>query len=323
MLKANVMKLNKTLWMAVMMLLAFSVTNCSEEEGDGDGVTPVAVIASFSQSVDEMTVTFTNESVGADTFAWDFGDGSTSDEENPVHTYAAAGQYMVTLTASNSDNTDDAEVQVTIDEIGQDPMTLLTGGSSKTWILSTELNGYRFGAIDDPESVWWGTNPAVAEGRPCFFDNEFTFTSEGNYTRNFNGGFWKEYLYFNACGEESAEGCVDVVDGLTLENKLGDDVSAWLNTDFTFSISGSELTVDGEGGYIGHYTSGRDTRDFGVVSEYSYTIVSVTEDQLVISGLGNTGDSNEDPVCLGYEAGGMDTEGPAHALFTMTFIPKP
>ncbi|KAA2240707.1 PKD domain-containing protein [Chitinophaga agrisoli] len=37
------------------------------------------------------------------TFHWDFGDGSTSDEEDPpCHTYATAGTYTITLTASNS-----------------------------------------------------------------------------------------------------------------------------------------------------------------------------------------------------------------------------
>ena len=36
---------------------------------------------------------------------WDFGDGETSDEQNPVHTYYAEGIYDVTLTITNSDGT--------------------------------------------------------------------------------------------------------------------------------------------------------------------------------------------------------------------------
>jgi PKD repeat protein len=44
------------------------------------------------------TVTFTNESEGSyDSFEWDFGDGSTSTDENPTHTYSVRGQYSVTL----------------------------------------------------------------------------------------------------------------------------------------------------------------------------------------------------------------------------------
>jgi PKD repeat protein len=47
---------------------------------------------------------FTNTSTGTNlTFEWDFGDGSpTSAEENPSHTYAAAGVYTATLTVTNS-----------------------------------------------------------------------------------------------------------------------------------------------------------------------------------------------------------------------------
>jgi hypothetical protein len=47
--------------------------------------------------------------------AWDFGDGATSNEENPVHTYAARGDYTVTLTVTDSQGLTDvasAVVQV-------------------------------------------------------------------------------------------------------------------------------------------------------------------------------------------------------------------
>ena len=46
-------------------------------------------------------VTFTNTSTNADTYLWDFGDGTTSTEANPVHYYQKKGNYTVTLTATN------------------------------------------------------------------------------------------------------------------------------------------------------------------------------------------------------------------------------
>ncbi|GAB4199514.1 MAG: hypothetical protein Fur0023_01920 [Bacteroidia bacterium] len=52
-----------------------------------------------------LTVTFHNTSsnAGGNTYwYWNFGDGNTSTVQNPVHTYAAAGQYSVTLIVGNS-----------------------------------------------------------------------------------------------------------------------------------------------------------------------------------------------------------------------------
>ncbi|WP_281425775.1 PKD domain-containing protein [Methanofollis formosanus] len=49
-----------------------------------------------------LTVRFTDRSVGDPTaWSWDFGDGETSTEQNPAHTYDAPGTYTVSLTATN------------------------------------------------------------------------------------------------------------------------------------------------------------------------------------------------------------------------------
>jgi PKD repeat protein len=49
-----------------------------------------------------LAVTFTDASTGTPTaWNWTFGDGNTSTLQNPSHTYAAEGNYTVTLTASN------------------------------------------------------------------------------------------------------------------------------------------------------------------------------------------------------------------------------
>lgn len=50
---------------------------------------------------DGFTVKFTDLSENEDAFTWDFGDGNSSTEHNPVHTYPAAGEYAVVLTISN------------------------------------------------------------------------------------------------------------------------------------------------------------------------------------------------------------------------------
>ncbi|MFJ9282522.1 collagenase [Kitasatospora aureofaciens] len=83
--------------------------------------------ALFGQSVDGATVTLTDKSVETNPAAslaswhWTFGDGSSSDERNPVHTYAAAGTYTVALTVTDSDGTS-ASTPASV--------TVTTGGSA-------------------------------------------------------------------------------------------------------------------------------------------------------------------------------------------------
>jgi|GEM_PF-5224586 len=67
------------------------------------------VTAAFATTVAGLTVGFTNNSTGViDSFSWDFGDGSTSREFEPIHHYAEAGEYLVVLTVSGPGGSDTA-----------------------------------------------------------------------------------------------------------------------------------------------------------------------------------------------------------------------
>ncbi len=65
---------------------------------------PGTVVANFAATPlsgpAPLTVTFTNSSTNASGYLWTFGDGATSTEVNPIHSYAQAGVYTVTLTAT-------------------------------------------------------------------------------------------------------------------------------------------------------------------------------------------------------------------------------
>ncbi|MCF7912070.1 MAG: right-handed parallel beta-helix repeat-containing protein [Candidatus Cloacimonetes bacterium] len=71
-------------------------------------------VAAFTSNVyfgaPPLTVSFQSESSGdIDVFLWDFGDDSTSTEENPVHEYIETGEYDVTLTLTGPGGTDSCE----------------------------------------------------------------------------------------------------------------------------------------------------------------------------------------------------------------------
>ncbi len=83
----------------------------AEAEPD-EGAPPLKV--QFTASVEE-------EEGGPWTFAWDFGDGSKSTEQNPVHTYDKVGEYTATLTVTDQKSnkgTDEIDIFVETDEDG-------------------------------------------------------------------------------------------------------------------------------------------------------------------------------------------------------------
>ena len=61
--------------------------------------------ADFTFAAEGTTVKFTNASTGATAYLWNFGDENTSTEENPEHTYDAAGTYTVKLTVQDAAGT--------------------------------------------------------------------------------------------------------------------------------------------------------------------------------------------------------------------------
>ena len=78
----------------------------------------VEPVASFTFSVagNGLTVSFTDTSSGPPTeWLWDFGDGETSDEQNPTHTYSEADDYLVTLTVTNAKGTDSTSMFVNLE----------------------------------------------------------------------------------------------------------------------------------------------------------------------------------------------------------------
>lgn len=65
-----------------------------------------------------LAVTFTNTSYGTyTTTAWDFGDGTTSPEANPQHTYTNPGSYLVTLTVTGPGGSATQTTTITVTKV--------------------------------------------------------------------------------------------------------------------------------------------------------------------------------------------------------------
>jgi PKD repeat protein len=139
-------------------------------------------VAGFTTAFDGLEVTFTNTSQDATSYAWDFGDGGTSTDANPVHTYAVAGIYTVSLTATNANGTATTTQDVTVTS-GSMTADLLVGGA---WRVRNAANSVFVGpALGSAE--WWqvpetGLNGSATgpDDWSCMTDDDFIFTAGGS-----------------------------------------------------------------------------------------------------------------------------------------------
>jgi len=124
-------------------------------DGSGGSVNPP--VADFSANPTSgsapLAVQFTDLSSGSPTsWSWTFGDAGTSTQQNPSHTYSAAGSYTVSLTATNAGgpNTQTKTNYITVTSPGAGvtvtsitPPTMKAGGSIGATIAGA---GFALGA---------------------------------------------------------------------------------------------------------------------------------------------------------------------------------
>lgn len=91
-----------------MAALSIVVSACGDDDSGNGGPDNEDPVAAFTASCDLLVCTFTNASTDPDgnediqSWDWDFGDDATSEEQSPSHTYAAAGDYEVSLTVTDA-----------------------------------------------------------------------------------------------------------------------------------------------------------------------------------------------------------------------------
>lgn len=76
---------------SVASTFIFCFSSCKKDH------TQSSIDVIYTVNVDGLTATFTNQTKGVTSYKWDFGDGTTSTEQNPVHTYSVKGKYVPTL----------------------------------------------------------------------------------------------------------------------------------------------------------------------------------------------------------------------------------
>ena len=95
----------------------------------------------FSYSQSGNTFNFSPNTSGANSYFWDFGDGTTSNQTNPVHTFTQAGTHIVTLTLDgNCSKTDTVGGSLGIQTTLNNSLSLYPNPSEGLFNLSLESN---------------------------------------------------------------------------------------------------------------------------------------------------------------------------------------
>jgi PKD repeat protein len=93
---------------------------CTRSDTQLVTVTP-AVAAAYSFGGSGFVVNFSDNSVNATTWFWDFGDGATSSLQNPSHTYTQSGSFTACLIAGNVCGMDTLCRSLSIGSVGISP----------------------------------------------------------------------------------------------------------------------------------------------------------------------------------------------------------
>ena len=132
------------------------------------------------------TITFTDLSV-SDTvknWHWDFGDGDTSDLQNPIHVYLAAGVYSVSLTATGSTNVTETKTQASYIFVRKFPSAALN--FTDTMYLPSYLFYFHGTVLNRdtlPYNYYWNFNQTTFQLGDSIAVN--TFSATGSYVVSF------------------------------------------------------------------------------------------------------------------------------------------
>lgn len=199
-------------------------------------------------------------------YHWDFGDGNTSEEENPVHEYAATGTYTVTLTVTNTIGSDEYALEVAYATL---PAPALSGNTTVCEGGSTTLTA----AVETGNTATWsigGTvvytgvafpTPAITtpvtysvqqlEDKPIFnagpADN--TFGGGGNHNTGFDGRVLFEafapvkivsvFVYAQGAGDRTFRLLSDVGEDIETVTVFVPDGPSRVTLNFTISSAGN------------------------------------------------------------------------------------
>lgn len=195
--------------------LVVSGSHCSDSTSTTIEIIPPVPVADFTGPATgcrPLRVQFVNNSLYANQYNWNFGDGGISTQVNPSYTYYNPGIYTVTLTAIGDGGTD-TQTQTQIIEVYQIPQAFFTVTPTTVTIPSQAVSLFNLSAF--AASYEWNfgdgntsveENPQHYYTQPGFFDITLVATSINNC---------KDTFRLISAVESKAEGSIKIPNAFT------------------------------------------------------------------------------------------------------------
>jgi PKD repeat protein len=179
-----------TLPVAILAGLLVLVTGCTEP--------PVASFTTDKTNVAAgEAVQFTNSSTGEVTsWSWDFGDGNTSTQQNPFHTYNEKGSYTASLAVFNKAGSDTATLAIIV---RGPPVASFTTDETKVAVGDTVQ--FTNSSTGEVNSLSWD----FGDGNTSTQENpSHAYAEKGNYTASLTVS--------NKAGSDTATSAITVLE---------------------------------------------------------------------------------------------------------------
>ncbi len=138
--------------------------------------------ADFSYTSDGLTVDFSDSSSDSDgsidSWSWDFDDGNTSTQQNPLHSYSSSGDYTVELTVTDDEGASSTVSKtITVSEGDQSPTADFSYSIDNLTVSFSDGSSDSDGSID---SWSWDFDGDGTEDETVQ-NPSFTYSSGGSY----------------------------------------------------------------------------------------------------------------------------------------------
>ncbi|MEO1383153.1 MAG: hypothetical protein AAFV78_07985 [Bacteroidota bacterium] len=224
--------------------------------------------------------TLRNTTEGAFVTQWDMGSAGTAEGEEAQVTIIFKGDYEISMTTFTRGGHATTSQSLTVTQ--DDPsacggnLKLLTGCGTKVWKLAPEAEAMHIGP--SLTETWWGNSEGDVASRACHFDDEYIFSSDGTFEYDNKGAFWADV----DGNQNVTPGDLGLPEGCNDATSWPTKYKVWDSNTHTFNINENQLTVVGEGAWIGLYKIGTTDEVDRPQSSVTYSIQSITETRMVL-----------------------------------------